>query len=99
MLRRTLLREFREGLRSNVSRPTGRGEHFQRRLFCTAEDVGRSDVFEALLLERGCERWSLRSARATRVVRCRTAQEFRSSALTARSLGDKTRKKLNVRKT
>ena len=37
--------------------------------FHTAEGLGRSDLFEALQLERGCERRSLRRVRATRVVR------------------------------
>src|SRR5262249_32840102 len=81
----TLLREFREGFRPNAPRATGGGEYLQRRLFHTAEGVGRSDVFEALLLERSFERWSLRRVRATQAVRSRTTQELRSDALTAGS--------------
>ncbi len=57
-----LLRELGERFLSNAPRFTGSGEYLQRRLFHTAEDVGRGDLFEALLLERGAEGRSLRRA-------------------------------------
>jgi epoxide hydrolase len=41
------------------------GEHLQGRLLYTAEGVGRSDLFETLLLDRGSERRPLRCFRAT----------------------------------
>ena len=50
------------GATGMVGRFAGCNQHLQRRLFHTAEGVGRGDVFEALLLERGSEGRSLRRA-------------------------------------
>src|SRR5579864_3572207 len=50
-----LLRELGERFLSNAPRFAGCSQHIQRRLFYTAEGVGRGDLFEALLLERGSE--------------------------------------------
>jgi hypothetical protein len=64
-----LLREFQKGFRPNAARGSYCSQHLQGRHVHATEGVGRANLLETLLLERGPQRRSFRSAGAASVVR------------------------------
>src|SRR5580692_4280457 len=80
-VRATLLREFRYRLFDAEARPSRRGQRLSRRAISAAENLGRTDLLEALLLERGRKGRALRRFRAAGAIRRRAARFLRQAPL------------------
>src|SRR4029077_3975898 len=80
-----LFRELCDRLLAAAARHACRRERVSRRDIPAAEDLGRADLLEAGLLERGRPGRALRCVRAARSLCRRAAQEPRAIPLTGRT--------------